>query len=205
MDPSILVWTAAGFVLGAIPFSVLITERISGQDPRSFGDRNPGAVNAWRAAGWRAGIPSMLLDFFKGAIPVGLAHYRFGVTGIGLIPVALAPVVGHAFSPFLRFRGGKALAVTFGVWAGLTLGEAALILGLFFGLFYLTIRPEAWAVVLGMLGLLVHLVLRGIAPALFVIWTGNAAILLWKYREELRRPPSPRPDLLAGISSRLRQ
>ena len=56
----------------------------------------------------------------KGALPVALAYYVFGVSGWGLMPVMLAPILGHAYSPFLRFKGGKAIAVTFGVWTALT-------------------------------------------------------------------------------------
>jgi glycerol-3-phosphate acyltransferase PlsY len=60
------------------------------------GDGNPGAVNAWRAAGGRAGVPAGLFDFLKAAVPVGLANWVFGVSGWGLLPIALAPIVGHA-------------------------------------------------------------------------------------------------------------
>jgi glycerol-3-phosphate acyltransferase PlsY len=134
----IIFWTGAGFLLGSVPFSVLLSRGLGGEDPRVQADGNPGAFNAWKSAGWKAGIPAILLDFFKGAIPVGTAFYGVGISGISLLPVALAPILGHAFSPFLRFRGGKSLAVTFGVWAGLTFGEGALVLGLFFGLFYVT-------------------------------------------------------------------
>jgi glycerol-3-phosphate acyltransferase PlsY len=205
VDLQILFWTAAGFLFGAIPFSILLSRGLGGEDPRVQADRNPGAFNAWRSAGWRAGIPAILLDFFKGAIPVGFAFYGVGITGIGLLPVALAPIVGHAFSPFLRFRGGKSLAVTFGVWAGLTFGEAALVLGLFFGLFYFALRPEVWAVVFGMLGLLLYIVLHGASASVFVIWTGNTAILMWKHSPQLKNPPRLRTELLARVHRILRR
>lgn len=195
----IIIWAVAGFLLGSIPFSVLLSRGLGGEDPRVLADQNPGAFNAWRAAGWKAGFPALLLDFFKGAVPVGTAFYGVGISGFGLLPVALAPVAGHAFSPFLRFRGGKALAVTFGVWAGLTFGEAALVLGLFFGLLYFTLRPEAWAVMLGMLGLLLYIVLRGSASPAIAIWTGNTAILWWKHRPQLQNPPRMRPQLLTLV------
>jgi len=198
----ILVWTVLGFALGAIPFSIVLSTRFGGGDPRTHGDRNPGAFNAWRAAGWKAGVLAMLLDFAKGALPVGLAAYAFGVTGPGILPVALAPVAGHAFSPFLRFKGGKALAVTFGVWAGLTFGEAALVLGLLFTVFYFALRPDAWAVMLGMIGLLFYLLLWNRSTPLAAIWVGNAAILAWTHRAGLRRPPSLRRRLPLGRPGR---
>lgn len=199
-----LAWTALGFALGAIPFSILLPGWLGRGDPRRVGDGNPGAFNAWRAAGWKVGALAMLLDFSKGAVPVGWAVQRTGPDGLALLPIALAPVTGHAFSPLLRFRGGKALAVTFGIWAGLTQGQAALVLGVLFTLTYFTLRPEAWAVMLGMGGLLLYLLLQGAAPELLAIWIGNAAILVWKHRAGLRRrpsrrsagvgPPKPRPQ-----------
>lgn len=196
--PTIL-WALIGFALGAVPFSVLFSRQRGGADPRAVGDRNPGAFNAWRAAGWQAGVPTMLLDFLKGAIPVGLAQYRVGLSGLDLLPVAVGPVAGHIFSPWLGFRGGKGLAVSIGVWAGMTMGEAALVLGLFLALFYFTVRPEAWAVMLGLLGLGAHLWLRAADPWLFVTWVAVAALLGWTHRADLRRPPMPRPALLDSL------
>ena len=197
-DTSVLSWTALGFVLGSIPFSVLLANWLGSDDPRRHGDRNPGAFNAWQAAGWKAGIASILLDFTKGAVPVGLAVYRFGVSGPGSLPVALAPVAGHAFSPFLRFRGGKALAVTFGIWAGLTFGEAAAVLGLLFTVTYFAVRWDAAAVMLGMGGLLLYLLLRRADAALLATWVGNVAILTWKHRRQLRRRFRARPPVRRG-------
>lgn len=186
-------WTVLGFLLGAMPFSFWLGRLFVQTDIRRYGDGNPGALNAWRAGGWRAGVPAMLLDFLKGAVPVGLAHFSFGVSGWGLVPVALAPVLGHAFSPFLRFRGGKALAATFGIWAGLTLWEGPTLLGLFSGLFFLPQTADAWSSILGMLCFLAVLLLRQADSTTLVIWAGNMLILLWKQRRDLRQPIRPRP------------
>ncbi len=135
----------------------------------------------------------MLLDYLKGAVPVGLAHFQFGVSGWGLVAVALAPVLGHAFSPFLRFRGGEAMAVTLGIWTGLTFGEGQIPLGILLGLFLLIQSVGAWAVVLGMLGFLAYLLLRQADAFTLAIWGGNILILLWKHRRDLRQPIRLRP------------
>ncbi len=190
---NVLLWTVLGFLAGSLPFSVWLGRLVARADVRAYGDGNPGAANAVRAGGWRVGVPVLLLDFFKGAVPVGLAHFLFRMSGWGLLPVALAPVLGHAFSPFLRFHGGKAVAVTFGIWTGLMLGEAPTVLGLFVVLFLLVQTADAWTVVLSMLGLLAHLLLRRVPPDFLAIWASNLAILLWKHRRELRRPIRPRP------------
>jgi glycerol-3-phosphate acyltransferase PlsY len=190
---TVVLWTAIAFVAGSLPFSVWLPRLALRADVRRYGDGNPGSANAWKAGGWRVGLPALLLDYFKGAVPVGMAHYVAGLTGWMLVPVALAPVMGHAFSPFLRFRGGKALAVTFGVWTGLMLGTGPLILGLFFTLFYLVQSNDGWATLLGMAAFLGFLLVQGSGLTLLLVWGGNTLVLAWKHRRELRQPIRPRP------------
>ncbi|MGQ9477905.1 MAG: glycerol-3-phosphate acyltransferase [Candidatus Bipolaricaulia bacterium] len=188
-------WVGVGLLLGAMPFSVWLGRLFLDDDIRRYGDGNPGAINLWRAGGWRLGLPAVLLDGLKGALFVGLAHSRYGIPGWSLVPVALAPVVGHAFSPFLRFCGGKAVAVTFGVWTGLTLWEGPTILGASIGLFSLIQANDAWAVLLGMLGLGSYLAARQFDGVALAIWGGNLLLLIWKHRHELGRRPRLRPWL----------
>ncbi|MGQ9586277.1 MAG: glycerol-3-phosphate acyltransferase [Anaerolineae bacterium] len=192
----VFLWTVVGFAAGSLPFSLWVGRLLAGRDIRGYGDGNPGAANAWRAGGWRAGLPALLLDYLKGAVPTGLAHFHTGLGGWELLPVALAPVVGHAFSPFLRFRGGKAVAATFGAWTGLTLGEVPIILGLLLGLFLLVQDADAWTVVCGMLGLGLYLAgVRHTPAPLLAVWAGHMAVLVWKHAADLRRWPRPRPWL----------
>jgi glycerol-3-phosphate acyltransferase PlsY len=193
MTGTALFWTGLGFLLGSMPFSLWLGHLLLRADVRRYGDGNPGATNAWRAGGWRVGLLALCLDYLKGAVPVGLAHFNLGVSGWGLVTVALAPVLGHAFSPFLRFRGGKALAATFGIWTGLTLGEGPIILGLLLGLFLFVQDSDGWAVLLGMLVFGGHLVLQQAGFYTMVIWGINTLLLAWKYRHDLGRALQPRP------------
>lgn len=195
MNMSTWIWAWVGFLCGAIPFSVLLARRFAHIELAQIGDGNPGAANAWRAGGWRIGVPAMGLDFLKGALPVVLARYGGEINDGALVPVALAPVVGHAFSPFLRGRGGKALAVTFGIWCGLTLYEAPLVLGLGMTLFYFAQTVDAWGAILGMLGLGLYLLWRQAEIYLLLVWLGNLALLLWKHRLALRQPMRLNPRL----------
>ncbi|MGC8837869.1 MAG: glycerol-3-phosphate acyltransferase [Anaerolineae bacterium] len=190
---AVLLWTLLGFAAGSLPFSLWAGHFLAGKDIRRYGDGNPGAANAWRAGGWRSGLPALLLDYLKGAVPTAFAHFSAGLSGWELVPVALAPVVGHAFSPFLGFRGGKAVAATFGVWTGLTLGEVPIILGLTLGLFVFLQDADAWSLVMGMcvLGAYLALVRHG-PPPFLAVWTGHMAVLLWKHAPDLRRRPRPR-------------
>lgn len=193
---SALFWTVIGFILGSLPFSYWLGRLALGQDIRAVGDGNPGSANAWRAGSWRVGLPALLLDFLKGAIPVGLAVQLYGLAGWALVPVALAPVLGHAFSPFLRLRGGKAVAATFGIWTGLTLWLGPTALGLAVACIRTLQAVDAWTIVLGMAAWLLVLILSGGAtPPLLAVWAGNLAILVWKHRPDLARPPRARPWL----------
>jgi glycerol-3-phosphate acyltransferase PlsY len=187
-----LLWTGIGFFLGAMPFSFWVGHLLRQTDVRKYGDGNPGATNAWKAGGWRVGIPALLLDYLKGAVPVGLAHFVFGISNWGLVLVALAPALGHAYSPFLGFRGGKALAVTFGIWTGLTLAEGPVILGLLLAIFLLIQTSDGWAVLLGLLAFGSFLLLQRSDIFILAIWLGNTLLLIWKYRAEIRMWPQPR-------------
>lgn len=185
-----------GFLLGGMPFSFWLGKLFLHTDIRRYGDGNPGAFNAWRAGNYKVGLPSLLLDYLKGAVPVGLANFILGVAGWWMVPIALSPVFGHAFSPFLRFRGGKAVAATFGIWSGLTLWVGPSILGLFLSLFNLLQKVDAWSVIFGVLGLLFYLLLSRASLPVLVIWMGNTLILAWKHRSELRQRIQFRPSIL---------
>ena len=183
-----LLWILLAFLLGSLPFAVWLG-RLAGVDPRTVGDGNPGTFNVWKLAGWRVGVPVLVLDFSKGVVPAMLARQVWKGSGWALVAVIAAPVLGHAFSPFLRGRGGKGLATAFGVWTGLTLAEGPLILGaaLTVGTLGLRLR-DSWVVVLGLLALLADLLVRGWPWEAFAVWGITALLLAWGYRRNLYLP-----------------
>jgi len=186
--------TLLGYFLGSIPFSILIGKLFLHTDIRQFGsDRNPGAANAWRAGKWQIGLPVLLLDFFKGVLPVYLAVYRFNLAGWQLVPVALSPILGHTFSVFLKFKGGKGIATTFGVWTALLLARGPVLLGLFALLIYLIFASSVWAIILSMVFFGLYLVIASTDLAYLTIWAGNLLILLFKHWGELANEGFPRP------------
>lgn len=126
---SFIVILTLAYLSGALPWSVWLGRWFTGVDPRLQSDGNPGAANAFRVGGWQLGISVLLLDFFKAFIPVFVARWGLQLPETQLFWIALMPTVGHAFSIFLRFRGGRALVTLFGVWAGLTLYEIPLVMG----------------------------------------------------------------------------
>ena len=125
-----LFWLGVSYLSGALPWSVWLGKWLYKVDPRQEGDHNPGAANAFRVGGWRLGIVILILDFLKAFIPVFVARWGLGFTTDQLFWIALMPTIGHAFSIFLGFRGGRAIATWFGVWSGLTLYEIPLVMGM---------------------------------------------------------------------------
>ncbi len=163
------------------------------RDIRAVGDSNPGASNLFRAGGRVLGIVGLLLDYAKGAVPVLAARSAGGIEGLALIPVALAPVLGHAFSPWLRGRGGKAVAVTFGVWTGVSLWEGPVVLGALLAFWYVLSANDGWTVFIAMLCFVLYLLLVRGVESWAGIGLGCWAILTVKHWNELRQGWAWRP------------
>ena len=111
--------TAAAFLLGSVPFGLVIGKVCCGIDPRTGGSGNVGATNVARLCGTGWGVITLACDVLKGFLPV----YLFLASGVGLrcltYPVGLAVICGHIFSIFLGGRGGKGVATTVGVFLAL--------------------------------------------------------------------------------------
>ncbi|MCX5971128.1 MAG: glycerol-3-phosphate acyltransferase [Coprothermobacterota bacterium] len=195
LTTSVVFWTVLGFVLGSIPFAPLIGRIALNVDIRQVGDGNPGAGNVWRAGGWRVGMLAVAFDFMKGAVPVYVAHFQAGIEGWPLLPVALAPVLGHALSPFLRFRGGKAVAVSFGIWSGVLGWQGFFGLGISIGLFHLFVESDAWTIILGTATFLLALILFGAPPEILLLAVLNLVLFTWKHWRELAFPIHLNPAL----------
>lgn len=181
-----LTWILIAFVSGSLPYSVWIGRLALKDDIRSYGDGNPGAFNVFRAGGKGWGWLAILLDGLKGAIPVGFAHYSAGLEGWPLVITALAPVIGHAYSPILKFRGGKAIAVTFGTWTGMTLWLAPTLLGISFAAVQLTRRNDRLAIVLGQAVLLIAFLVVRADWTWYAVWVGTGLVLLVKHLPKKR-------------------
>jgi acyl phosphate:glycerol-3-phosphate acyltransferase len=181
--------TIIGFLTGSLPFSVWVARLALRVEVRRFGDGNPGAINAWRAGGWRTGLPVLLLDVGKGLLPIALARFVFRLDGWPLVPIAIAPVLGHIASPWLHFQGGKGIAATFGVWTGLTMWLAPTTLGILMGAIALFQRTPGWTVLLASLGTLGVLICLRVETFLVVAFALNLVLLVWSHRRELASAP----------------
>lgn len=103
----------SAYIIGSIPTGYIIVKLFTGQDIRTIGSGSTGATNVKRVMGKKWFFITLLLDAFKGALPVVLAAlFAKSFTGIGLLPVlaAVAVILGHSKSVFLNFTGGKSVA-----------------------------------------------------------------------------------------------
>lgn len=116
-------WTAAalaaGYLLGSVPFGVLLTRLLTGKDVRTVGSGNIGASNVARAAGKKAGVLTLLLDAAKAALPMLAARALAPDRATGqtfAVIVGLAAFAGHLYPVWLGFKGGKGVATALGVF-----------------------------------------------------------------------------------------
>lgn len=113
-----VIYIGAVFLIGAIPFGFL-AGKVKGLDIREHGSRNVGATNVFRVVGKGPGLAVYLLDTLKGFLPVLISKMAWPSTSISdqwfYIAAGLAAILGHVFTPYLRFKGGKGVATASGV------------------------------------------------------------------------------------------
>lgn len=102
-----------GYLLGAVPFGVVISRAMGLPDPRTVGSKNVGFTNVLRVSGKTPGILTLVGDMGKGWV-MGFAATQLLQDEWAILVVALAPFLGHLFSPFLGFKGGKGVATALG-------------------------------------------------------------------------------------------
>ena len=118
IEIEVILYALAAFLTGAIPFSFVITKLVAQTDIRNVGSGNPGATNVVRALNIWYGILVLFLDAMKGFIPIFFLKYH---SNPAVIPVvALSLVLGHNYSPYLKFKGGKGVATSFGIFLALS-------------------------------------------------------------------------------------
>jgi len=114
-----LLLIVAAYLAGAVPWGVVLGRTLKGIDIRQVGSGGTGATNSLRALGGKIAISVLVLDFLKGLIPVIVAR-ALDMPSWVVALVAIAPVVGHCWSPFINFRGGKGMATGGGIAIGLS-------------------------------------------------------------------------------------
>ena len=127
-----LILVLLGYGLGAVPFGVVVSKALNLQDPRSVGSRNVGFTNVLRVSGTWAGVLTLVGDMGKGWI-VGWAAMHYLSTESYMMVAALSPIIGHIWSPFLGFKGGKGVATALGTVLGLSPSIGTLLLVIWLG------------------------------------------------------------------------
>ena len=194
---SIALWIVASYLLGAIPTSYIAGRLGRGIDLREHGSKNLGATNVYRLLGWTYAIPVGLFDVAKGAVPVALFGRWAG--GPPWLPVTLggAAVLGHMFSPFVRFRGGKGVATAAGVFLALAPLAFAIAIPVWALCLWLTGFVSLSSIVAALtFPVWVRLTTDGAGPT---FWASVvlALLIVFAHRANIRR-------LLAGTENRFR-
>ena len=195
----------ASYLLGSLSFAVIVSRLMGLNDPRSYGSKNPGATNVLRSGSKKAAILTLLLDAFKGWLPVVLVLAWGPAQGLGPEVAALAGLaafLGHLYPVFFGFAGGKGVATAVGVVIGVH-GILALATVLTFAIILYFSRYVSLA----------SMVAAVFAPVFYllgdgVVWQATATevlsllamaiLLVWRHRENIHR-------LLAGTESKLGQ
>lgn len=190
----------AAYLIGSIPFAIIVSRTMGLADPRSFGSGNPGATNVLRSGSKAAAALTLLGDAAKGWIVVWAAvHFGpgFGIDAAGQAMLAVAVFLGHVFSIFLKGKGGKGVATAAGVLLGITPALGGLVLLVWLATAVISRYSSAAAVTAAVS-----------APALTHWLTGSdqwtigvtcmVVVLIWRHKTNIAR-------LLSGQESRIGQ
>ena len=182
------------YLIGSLPFAVIVSSAFGLADPRSYGSGNPGATNVLRSGNKLAAALTLFGDAAKGWLAVWLAQ-RLGADGLTAALAGLAAFVGHVLPLFLRFKGGKGVATALGVLAGIKAPLALAAVSIWL-LVALISRYSSLAAIVAALVTPAAAFLLLEDPRLAMCVTVICAILLWRHRGNMRK-------LLAGTEGRI--
>ncbi|AMJ59838.1 glycerol-3-phosphate 1-O-acyltransferase PlsY [Bosea sp. PAMC 26642] len=174
--PQVLAALVIGYLLGSIPFGIVLTKLSGGPDLRSIGSGNIGATNVLRTGNKKLAAATLVGDMLKGTAAVALAGYLLGGRNAALLG-GFGAFIGHLFPVWLRFKGGKGVATYLGVLIGLKFSIALLFAALWISIAYLSRYSSLSALVASLL-----------TPLLLWIWVGDQraaalmallTVLLW--------------------------
>lgn len=191
------------YVLGSIPNALWVGKTFKNIDVREHGSKNTGSTNAARVLGAKLGIFTLILDILKGALPTylgivlgaDLLTRMTGIDKLDVIVIGMAAILGHTFSLFLKFKGGKAVATTLGVFLVLVPYAILILLVIFFVIFGLTRYVSLASIISAVaLPITVYLTTRHIPLTILGIIIGLLVII--RHKENIKR-------LINGTESKL--
>ena len=179
-------WFFVSFFSASIPWSLIIGFIFSKQDIRTIGDRNPGGTNTLKLAGIKVGLLAISLDILKSFFPIYFAII-FGFDGFQLAILCFAAISGSIFSPFLRFNGGKSLAVSCGIWMANSLGMIGALICLIMAFSHLIQKTHLWTILSGWLGILIWVLIFSLSIEYIVIFIINFILVMFKHKNEFNQ------------------
>ena len=181
---TLILCMAFAFVLGSIPFGLVIAKTFKGIDPRKAGSGNIGSTNVARLCGWPCGVLTLFCDILKGTLPV-LVAVHFMPEQFWQSLVALCAVLGHIKSPFLGFKGGKGVATTIGALIPLAFLPLLCAVACFFVVVFIT-RYVSLSSMTMAVALVVFYALFG-HWQLLPLGTVLAVMIIWAHRSNIGR------------------
>lgn len=186
---------AIGYLLGSIPFGLVLTRLAGTEDIRTIGSGNIGATNVLRTGNKGLAAATLLLDALKGTAAVLLCGALFGPTAA--LVAGFGAFLGHLFPVWLKFKGGKGVATYIGVLLGLYWPAFLIFVGLWLALAYLTKYSSA-AALAASAATPVVIVFMGASFTIAAMFAAMAVLLWWKHAENIKR-------LLAGTEGKIGQ
>lgn len=175
----------AAYCLGSIPTGLWLGQRLRGIDIREHGSKNIGATNTMRVLGKKLGAVALACDIAKGLIPLLLAQ-RFGTWEYLRIACGLAAILGHTFSFFVGFKGGKGVATSAGVFLGLA-PLPMLVGAVVFGITLAATRMVSAGSILAAAAMAVAVFVFPASLAVRVLTCLIAALVIYKHRANVQR------------------
>lgn len=182
---SAIILIIVSYFLGAIPFAYIIVKLVKKIDIRTVGSGNAGATNAARVLGFKGFLVVFLLDALKGFIPVIVSLSLFGQSAITLA-VAATVILGHTYTVFLGFKGGKGVATGAGVFLALAPIEIGIGL-IVFGIVFLATKMVSAGSVLAALSLLISVIFISDWFALKILTAVIVFFVIFKHRSNIVR------------------
>ncbi|MGI5842962.1 MAG: glycerol-3-phosphate 1-O-acyltransferase PlsY [Candidatus Xenobium sp.] len=177
------------YLIGSIPSGMILAHRLKGVDLRLYGSGNVGATNAFRALGLAGGVLVLVADLLKGFLAVKLAFFAMVpdfLAHVTTVACGLAAIAGHNWSIFMRFRGGKGVATSFGVLLGLTPLVAAMA-GLLWVAVLALSRYSSLASLAALLSVPVLMIVYHDPPVYIAFGVLAAAFALYRHRGNIQR------------------
>ncbi|MDD7306356.1 MAG: glycerol-3-phosphate 1-O-acyltransferase PlsY [Peptoniphilaceae bacterium] len=172
------------YCLGSLPFSYFIGKKFFGTDIRSKGSGNPGTTNAFRAFGMKAGLVTLIMDLFKGALAVLIGRHLGGDNG-AVLALLFAPL-GHIYSFILKFKGGKGVATTGGALIAFDYRVALALLVVFLIIFLISRIVSLASIITAALAPFATMYFYGLSYFTLVVFI-LALLVIYKHRANIQR------------------